>query len=76
METSNLISIRKEILVQASQQMAFEVFTQKMDLWWPRTHHIGNSDMTEMIVETHVGGRWYSKHTDGTEANVGYVLTY
>jgi uncharacterized protein YndB with AHSA1/START domain len=27
-------------------------------------------------VEPHVNGRWYSKHADGSEANVGYVLTY
>ena len=76
METINLTSIKKEVVVEASQQTAFEVFTQKMDLWWPRTHHIGSADMTEMVVEAHVGGRWYSKHADGSEANVGHVLTY
>lgn len=76
METINLTSIKKEFVVEASQQTAFEVFTQKIDLWWPRSHHIGSSDMTEMVVEPRVGGRWYSKHTDGSEANTGYVLTY
>lgn len=76
METLNLTSIKKEFIVEASQQTAFEVFTQKIDLWWPRTHHIGSSDMTEMVVEPHVGGRWYSKHIDGSEADTGYVLTY
>jgi uncharacterized protein YndB with AHSA1/START domain len=76
METINLTSIKKEFIVEASQQTAFEVFTQKIDLWWPRTHHIGSSAMTEMVVEPKVGGRWYSKHTDGSEADTGYVLTY
>ena len=76
MQTINLTSIKKELTVEASQQTAFEVFTKKMDLWWPRTHHIGSSDMTEMVVEPHVNGRWYTKHTDGQEANIGYVLTY
>jgi uncharacterized protein YndB with AHSA1/START domain len=76
METINLTSIKKELMVQASQETAFEVFTKKMDLWWPRTHHIGSAEMTEMVVEPYVNGRWYTKHTDGTEANIGYVLTY
>ena len=76
MQTINLTSIKKEFVVEASQQIAFEVFTKKMDLWWPRTQHIGSADMTEMVVEPQVGGRWYSKHADGSEANVGHVLTY
>ena len=76
MQTISLTSIKKEFTVAASQQTAFEVFTRKMDLWWPRSHHIGSADMTEMVVEPHVDGRWYSKHIDGSEANLGYVLTY
>lgn len=76
MQAINLNSIKKEVTVAASQQTAFEVFTQKMDLWWPRTHHIGTCDMTEVVVEPHVNGRWYTKHVDGSEAPVGYVRTY
>jgi len=76
MQTINLTSIKKEFMVEASQQTAFEVFTQKMDLWWPRTHHIGSAEMTEMVVEPFVNGRWYSKHADGKEASIGHVLTY
>ena len=76
METINLTSIKKEFTVAAAQETAFKVFTEKMDLWWPRTHHIGSTDMTEMVLEPHVNGRWYSKHTDGSEADAGYVQTY
>jgi hypothetical protein len=76
MQTINLTSIKKDFVVEASQQTAFEVFTRKMDLWWPRTHHIGSAEMTEMVVEPYVSGRWYSKHADGSEANIGHVLTY
>ncbi|MES2276602.1 MAG: ATPase [Bacteroidota bacterium] len=76
METINLTSIKKEFTVEASQQTAFEVFTRKMDLWWPRSHHIGTTDMTEVVAELHEGGRWYSKHIDGSEAAIGYVQTY
>ena len=76
MNTTIIPSIQKELLVDASQKTAFTVFTQKMDLWWPRTHHIGKSPMTEMVLEPGPNGRWYSKHEDGSEASVGKILTW
>ncbi len=68
--------IKKEILVDASQETAFKVFTEKIDSWWPRTHHIGKTPMTELVLEPGINGRWYSKHEDGSEVNVGKVLEW
>jgi hypothetical protein len=68
--------IKKEITVQASQQTAFDVFTQQMDTWWPRTHHTGNTPMTELLLESGDDGRWYSKHEDGSEVEVGKVIRW
>lgn len=76
MNILNLTSIKKELTVEASQATAFKVFTTKMDLWWPRTHHIGSAPMTEMVLEPNLNGRWYSRHEDGAEAEVGYVSTW
>lgn len=76
MQVINLTSIKKEFTVEAAQETAFKVFTEKMDSWWPRTHHIGSAEMTEMVVEPGINGRWYSKHVDGQEADIGYVLKY
>lgn len=69
-------SIRKELLVEASQEIAFNVFTGKMGLWWPKTHHIGTSPMVDSIVEPKTDGRWYSTHEDGSEVNIGKVLAW
>ena len=66
--------IKKQIEVDAPQGVAFKVFTENMDTWWPRTHHIGSTPMTALVLETRPGGRWYTLHEDGTEANVGKVL--
>ena len=74
--TTTIAPIRKELLVEASQETAFNVFTSKMDLWWPRTHHIGSCPMTELVLEAGVNGRWYSRHEDGSEANIGYTLVW
>jgi uncharacterized protein YndB with AHSA1/START domain len=70
------MKVSREVWVEASQEMAFTVFTQKMDLWWPRTHHIGKCPMVESVLEGKKGGRWYSRHEDGSEANVGRVLEW
>jgi hypothetical protein len=69
-------SIKKELVVESSQERAFKVFTEKMDLWWPRTHHVGSCAMTETVLEPEINGRWFSRHEDGSEVNIGYVQTW
>ena len=66
--------IKKEVLVEASQETAFRIFTEKMDAWWPRSHHVGSSPMIAFVLEPKANGRWYTCHEDGSEVNVGYVL--
>ena len=56
----------KSIRVKASAEKAFRIFTQEMDTWWPRTHHIGNSPMKRVVVEGKPGGRIYTEQEDGT----------
>jgi hypothetical protein len=68
--------VRKRVVVAASQEHAFRVFTEGMDRWWPRQHHIGTSPLKEAILEPRAGGRWYSLCQDGTECDVGKVLAW
>jgi len=68
--------VRKNIHVRANAARAFKVFTEGIDSWWPRTHHIGNSPMTKAIIEGRVGGRCYSEQADGTECPWGQVLVW
>jgi uncharacterized protein YndB with AHSA1/START domain len=67
--------VRKSIVVQATPQKAFDVFTAGIDRWWPKTHGIGEGPVIESVIEPFVGGRWYSRHADG-EAVVGHVLVW
>jgi hypothetical protein len=76
MNNVEIATIKKEVIVEASQATAFKVFSEKMDLWWPRTHHIGKTPMVEMVVEPGLNGRWYTRHEDGSEAAIGYVLNW
>src|SRR5687767_10307076 len=71
-----MTSIKKELILEASQATAFDVFTQHITLWWPKSHHIGRTPMTGMVIEPGLHGRWYTTHEDGSECNVGHVLTW
>src|SRR5438477_5848884 len=69
-------TIHKEIIVNASQDKAFRVFTEGFDSWWPRTHHIAKVGMKQAIVEPKLGGRWYEKGIDGSECDWGKVIAW
>lgn len=58
--------VRKSIRVNATPEKAFRTFTQGMDTWWPRTHHIGSSPMKRIVVEGRAGGSIYTEQEDGT----------
>jgi Activator of Hsp90 ATPase homolog 1-like protein len=72
----SIAPVRKTLVVQATAARAFEVFTGGIDRWWPRSHGLGDTPVRETVIEPMVGGRWYSKHQDGTEAVVGHVLVW
>lgn len=69
-------SVRSEVIVEAPADRAFRVFTEKMDTWWPATHHIGKAELKSIVLERRTNGRWAEIGTDGTECNWGKVLVY
>jgi hypothetical protein len=68
--------VRKHVLVRVSARRAFELFTDQMDSWWPKTHHIGSSPARRIVVEGFEGGRVYTEQEDGTECPWGAVLVW
>jgi hypothetical protein len=68
--------VRKSVRVRAKADRAFRVFTEQMDSWWPRTHHIGKSPMKRVVVEGRPGGVVYTDQEDGTACPWGTVLTW
>ena len=68
--------VRTEIVVSASQEHAFAVFTEGIGSWWPSDHHILDGELAEMVFEPYVGGAVYDRATDGTECRWARVLAY
>ncbi|WP_413666907.1 SRPBCC domain-containing protein [Mucilaginibacter sp. Mucisp86] len=76
METLELNTIRKEIIVSAAQQTAFEVFVNQMGLWWPASGHTDDCPMIRVGLEPKTGGRWLGYNRDGDESELGKVLVF
>jgi uncharacterized protein YndB with AHSA1/START domain len=73
---SSVPPVRKEVVVATSAARAFKVFTDGIDRWWPRQHHIGASPLAREVLEPGVGGRWYGISEDGSACEVGKVLVW
>jgi uncharacterized protein YndB with AHSA1/START domain len=69
-------TVRRAIDVPVDRQRAFDFFVQRMTEWWPRAHHIGSAPIAEIVIEPREGGRWYTRHEDGSETSTGYVVTW
>jgi uncharacterized protein YndB with AHSA1/START domain len=74
--TITIAPVRKTLVVQATPDRAFAVFTAGLDRWWPKTHGIGSAPLRESVIEPFVGGRWYSTHEDGSQAVIGHVSVW
>ena len=70
-------SVRKVVSVQAPQEVAWRVFTEKMGTWWPlATYKIGKANAVDAVVEPRVGGRWYERGDDGSTCDWGSVALW
>ncbi len=68
--------VKKQVVVETSAANAFRVFTDGIDQWWPRQHHIGKTPLKRAVIEPRKDGRWYSISEDGTECDTGKVLVW
>lgn len=69
-------AVATEVTVKAPIERAFDVFTNRMDTWWPAAHHLVEGELERMVVETRPGGRIYDVATNGNECCWAHVLAY
>ncbi|MCA9493470.1 MAG: SRPBCC domain-containing protein [Myxococcales bacterium] len=68
--------IRRSIVVRVAPELAFRVFTERTDLWWPRDHRPLGRDDARLALEPGVGGSLAERAEDGTEVLLGRVLAW
>jgi uncharacterized protein YndB with AHSA1/START domain len=75
-DQATVAPVRTSVTVEVSREHAFAVFTERIDAWWPRSHHIGDVALAEVRLERREGGRWYEIRADGSDGDWGTVLTW
>lgn len=75
--SSEAHQVRKVVTVRAPQAVAFDVFTRRIETWWPmESHKIGEAECAAVVIEPHAGGRWFERGVDGRECDWGRVLAW
>src|SRR4051812_50219766 len=69
-------AVRREVTVDAPPERAFDVFVNRFDAWWPRSHTIAAAEMAEARIEPRLGGRFYQRGVGGSETVWGGGLRY
>jgi len=69
--------ITKTVNVQAAQDVAWRVFTEKMAAWWPLANYkIGSAKAVDAVIEPRIGGRWFERGEDGSTCQWGSVIAW
>ena len=68
--------VRKQIVVDAPQERAFDVFTRRLGDFKPREHNLLAAPITETVFEPKVGGNIYDLGEDGSECRWARILAY
>ena len=69
-------AVRKQIVVPASQQRAFEVFTAGFGDFKPREHNLLGAPIAETVFEPRVGGSIVDRAVDGSECRWARILAF
>jgi uncharacterized protein YndB with AHSA1/START domain len=69
-------SVRHEIVVDASIDRAFSVFTEDFGSFKPPEHNMLGVEIAETVFEPRVGGHLYDRGIDGSECRWARVLAY
>jgi uncharacterized protein YndB with AHSA1/START domain len=69
-------AVRRHIVVDATIDKAFSVFTEQFGDFKPPEHNLLAAPIAETVFEPRVGGHIYDRATDGSECRWARVLVY
>ena len=74
--TNDDVVVRREVVVDAPIERAFEVFTERFGDFKPKEHNLLGAPIVETRFEPHVGGHIYDRAADGSECRWARVLAF
>ncbi len=74
--SSETSTVRRQIVVNAPLEEAFEVFTQRFGDFKPREHNLLSSPIVDTVFEPRVGGHIYDRAEDGSECRWARILAF
>ena len=74
--TNDDVVVRREVVVDAPIERAFEVFTGQYGDFKPKEHNLLGAPIVETRLEPHVGGHIYDQAEDGSECRCARVLAF
>jgi uncharacterized protein YndB with AHSA1/START domain len=72
----SIAPIVRSVVVQVPPTRAFELFTTRIQDWWPRHITIGSQPPVAVVLEPRVEGRWFERDAQGQETQWGKVLAW
>jgi DNA-binding transcriptional ArsR family regulator len=77
MEKERIAPLVKQVTVPGAPEMVFELFTSRIDEWWPRaTHSVALENTTSVHMGSAVGERVYEVTDDGQEHEWGRITRW
>ncbi|MGH7916880.1 MAG: hypothetical protein ACREQE_05380, partial [Candidatus Binataceae bacterium] len=70
------MTIRKSIRVERPPEVSFRLFCEEIGRWWPKGPSFSGKNLTDMVIEARIGGRFYERYADGSEYQIGQVTAY
>jgi uncharacterized protein YndB with AHSA1/START domain len=68
--------LRLSFEVDCRVATAFELWTSRISVWWPRGHTVSGHDHAEVVFEPKVGGRLFERTPSGEEIDWGEVTVW
>ncbi len=62
--TFGRMHIEQEILIEASRKKVFDALTRDVGAWWGKPY-VSSDTSKALVIEAHVGGRFYEDYGDG-----------
>lgn len=62
--------------VACPPEVAFDVWTRRFGMWWPRSHSVTGESALEVVLEPRPGGRIFERTAAGVEHDWGEVTIW